>query len=259
VLIAIGFLAGSVVLSRYAHRHGVAPEVVWEIATRVLIGGLIGTRLGGCLLPERKTSAVEGLRRAHGPVAMVGDGINDAPALATADVGVAMGAGGTDVALEAADLVLMVGDLTKLPHAIRLARQALSTIRQNIALSLGTVAVLVAAALAGRLSLASGLLLNEGTALLIIANGLRLLRPAGRGRVGPGQRQANGHTTQEVADMRCGCRGGRGAAAAAVTIGAAASHSGAETIVQDLVELERRLERDLQAVREQLGRGQETA
>ena len=135
----------------------------------------------GGLLPEHKTSAVEELRRAHGPVVMVGDGINDAPALATADVGVAMGAAGTDVALETADVALMADDLTRLPHAVRLARRAVGTIRQNIALSLATVAVLVVAALAGRLSLTSGLLLNEGTALLIIANGLRLLRPAQAG------------------------------------------------------------------------------
>jgi Cd2+/Zn2+-exporting ATPase len=92
-----------------------------------------------------------------------------------------MGAAGTDVALETADVALMADDLTRLPHAVRLARRAVGTIRQNIALSLATVAVLVVAALAGRLSLTSGLLLNEGTALLIIANGLRLLRPAQAG------------------------------------------------------------------------------
>ena len=89
---------------------------------------------------------------------------------------IAMGAAGSDVALETADVALMADDLTRLPAAIRLARRALANIRQNIVMSLATIAVLVPAALLGYLSLTSGLLLNEGTALLIIANGLRLLR-----------------------------------------------------------------------------------
>ena len=127
------------------------------------------------LLPHEKTTAVQALQKQYGAIAMAGDGINDAPALATADVGIAMGAAGTDVALETADVALMGDDLAKLPEAVRLSRRAVANIRQNIGLSLATVAVLVIGALGGWLSLTTGLLLNEGSALLIIANGLRLL------------------------------------------------------------------------------------
>jgi Cd2+/Zn2+-exporting ATPase len=146
-------------------------RVAAAIARRV---GIDDWRAG--LLPEDKTAAIQSLRREHGAIAMLGDGVNDAPALAVAEIGIAMGAAGSDVALETADVALMADDLTRLPAAIRLARRALANIRQNIGMSLATIAVLVPAALLGYLSLTSGLLLNEGTALLIIANGLRLLR-----------------------------------------------------------------------------------
>lgn len=135
--------------------------------------GVTSWRAG--LLPEDKTAAVRELATS-GPVAMIGDGINDAPALATARVGIAMGAAGTAVALETADIALMADDLSRLPGAVALAQRAVRNLQQNIALSLLSIAALIIAALAGQLKLASGLLLNEGSAVLIILNGLRLLR-----------------------------------------------------------------------------------
>lgn len=162
------------------HRIGIRPVLMLtgdndRVAAAIAAGsGLDGWRAG--LLPHDKTEAVTSLRAEHGAIAMIGDGVNDAPALATADVGIAMGAIGTDVALETADVALMADDLAKLPQAIMLSRRARSVIRQNIAMSVTGVAILVAAALAGWLSLTAGLLLNEGTALFIIANALRLAR-----------------------------------------------------------------------------------
>ena len=171
----VGELAG-MGLERLVMLTGDNERTAEAIAGRL---GLREWRAG--LLPEDKTAAVERLRAEHGAIAMVGDGVNDAPALALADVGIAMGAAGTDVALETADVALMADDLTKLPAALRLARRAMANVRQNIALSLVAVAILDVAALAGFLSLTEGVLLNEGSAVLIIANGLRLLRaPAAR-------------------------------------------------------------------------------
>jgi Cd2+/Zn2+-exporting ATPase len=127
------------------------------------------------LMPDEKLQAIRSLRERFGSVAMVGDGINDAPSLAAADLGISMGGSATDVAMETADVVLMADELRHLPWAIALARTARRIIFQNLVFAFGVMAVLLGITFLGHLPLPVAVAGHEGSTVLVILNGLRLL------------------------------------------------------------------------------------
>lgn len=165
-----------------AHLHDAGvKKVVMLTGDAPLVAKAVGAATGvdevrAGLLPEDKLDAVADLQRQGHVVAMVGDGVNDAPALATANIGVAMGAAGSAVAVETADIALMGDNLLKLPEAVGLARRTVNNMRQNITIALVTVAALLAGVLLGGVTMAIGMLVHEASVLVVIINAMRLLR-----------------------------------------------------------------------------------
>ncbi len=168
-----------------ALRRAGIQRIIMLTGDNVGVGNAVGTAVGvdevrAGLLPEDKVTSIKELA-AVGPVAMVGDGVNDAPALAHATVGIAMGGAGTAAALETADVALMGDDLGRLPFAIALSRQSKRVIRQNLFVSLGVIVALVIVTVSGAAGIGPTVIAHEGSTLVVIANALRLLRFGAKG------------------------------------------------------------------------------
>ena len=165
---------------------GVTPVMLTgdNAATASAIAALAGIdEVKSNLLPQEKLEAVADLQARYGFAAMAGDGINDAPALAQADIGFAMGAAGTHIAIEAADVVIMNDDLMRVPETIALSRRTFTILRQNIALALGIKALFLVLTVAGNATMWMAVFADMGTSLIVIANGLRLLRTPTLGNI----------------------------------------------------------------------------
>ena len=145
-------------------------------SARVVADALAVDEYQAGLLPQQKHDRVVAMREAHGAILMVGDGVNDAPALAAADVGVAMGAAGSDAALETADIALMSDELLKIPYALRLARATLFNVKTNVVVSLVLKAAFLVMAITGSATLWMAVLADTGASVIVVANALRLLR-----------------------------------------------------------------------------------